>query len=185
MNFGSLFPVFDHSLHEMWQSTKTMTFQFLGFEVLLIAYPFIKQAPRSHKWAQLGLAFSMVIYLIAFILPVLYFHERHLLTIEWPTLTVWKMEYIGMSMWLLVLLPNMALGLWSASRIVKQTFNFSQRHSLRAISIALFGCALLFTTRIEIQSLSTFTNRLGFYTIFIYLPILCLLQRFILKRRRL
>jgi len=185
LHFGSLFPIFDHSLHEMWLSTKTMTFQFLGFEILLMAYPFIKQAPRSHKWAQIGLVFSMIIYLIAFILPVIYFHERHLLTIIWPTLTLWKMEYIGMSIWLLVLLPNMAFGLWSASRVVKQTFNLSQRHSLRGVTLVIFGCALLFTTRIEIQSLSAFTNRLGFYTIFIYIPILFLLQALIIKRRRL
>ncbi|MBB6450956.1 hypothetical protein HNR44_002946 [Geomicrobium halophilum] len=184
MQFRSLFPVWDHSFLDLWSAIGLMTFQYLGFEILLMAYPFIREAPRSHKWAQLGVTFSMITYLIGFILPVLYFHENHLAVITWPTLSFWRMEYFGMSIWIILLLPNMALGLWAASRVAKQTLKISQRHAVWGLSPLIFGCAFLFTDQWEIEAISSFTSSLGFFTIFVYLPLLFLIQTMITKRRR-
>lgn len=183
MQWGSLFPIGNHPVRDLWSVTPDMTYGFLGFEVLLMAYPFMKEAPRSHKWAQLGVTFSMILYLFCFIIPVLYLHEHHLVTIIWPMLYLWDMEYFGISLWILTLLPNMALGLWAASRVAKQTIRISQRHAVRGLSLLIFGSAFFFTTRLEIENLTSFTTSLTFYTLFVYLPLLFLLQSIITKRR--
>ncbi|SDJ18134.1 spore germination protein (amino acid permease) [Natribacillus halophilus] len=183
MQLGSLFPIGDHAPMDLWLATKEMTFQYLGFEILLMAYPFLKDAPRSHKWAQYGVTFSMITYLVSFILPILYFHEHHLATILWPTLTLWNMEYFGMAAWSFVVLPNMALWLWAASRVAKQSINISQKHTVRGLSLLIFGSAFFFTTYRAIEDVLSFASGLGFYTFFVYLPILYILRMIIVKRR--
>ncbi|WMX58567.1 GerAB/ArcD/ProY family transporter (plasmid) [Peribacillus sp. R9-11] len=36
-----------------------MVFQFLGFETLLMFYPFIKNPEKSKKWARFGVLFTI------------------------------------------------------------------------------------------------------------------------------
>ncbi|QDI90201.1 hypothetical protein EPH95_02625 [Salicibibacter halophilus] len=183
IQWGSLFPIGSHSILDLWSVIPDMTYPFLGFEVLLMAYPFIKEARRSHKWAQLGVSVSVFMYLFCFILPVLYFDEQHLVTILWPLITIWRMEYVGIPIWLFTLLPNMSLGLWAASRVTKQTVHISQRQALRGITLFIFGSAFFFTTHFDIESLTSFTTSLAFYTLFVYLPILGLVHIILVKRR--
>ncbi|AXF57154.1 GerAB/ArcD/ProY family transporter [Salicibibacter kimchii] len=184
MQLGSLFPIWDHSVMDIWMATQTMTFQFLGFEVLFMAYPFIKEAPRSQKWAHLSVIVSTMVYLFTFVLPVLFFQEQHLSTIIWPTISLWRMEYLGVSIWFMILVPNLALGLWAASRAAKQTMKISQRRSLQGLMVIVFAGAFFFVTRWEIESLSSFTGELGLYTVFVYLPFLYLIERIVSKRGR-
>ncbi|QDI92514.1 hypothetical protein EPH95_16045 [Salicibibacter halophilus] len=180
--WGSLFPIGNHSLGDLWAATQDMTYPFLGIEILLMAFPFIREAQQSHKWAQLGVTFSTIIYLVSFILPVLYFHEHHLATILWPMLSLWRIEYFGISLWILTLLPNLAFQLWAASRVAKQTIHIYQSHAVRGLSLLIFGSAFFFTTHFEIESISSFTFDVGFYTFFVYLPLLFLLQTIITRR---
>ncbi|QQK79018.1 GerAB/ArcD/ProY family transporter [Salicibibacter cibi] len=182
LQWGSIFPLWDHSIMDVWMATQTMTFQFLGFEILFMAYPFIKEAPRSQKWAHVSVICSTIVYLFAFILSVLFFHEHHISTIIWPTISLWHMEYIGVSIWFLILVPNVALGLWAASRAAKQTVKVSQRRSLQGLSPLVFVAAFFFVTRWEIENLSSFTGNLGFYTVFVYVPLLYVIERIVSKR---
>ncbi|QDI92291.1 hypothetical protein EPH95_14755 [Salicibibacter halophilus] len=184
MQLGSLLPIWDHSIMDIWLATQMMTFQFLGFEVLFMAYPFIKEAQRSQKWAHFSVILSVMVYLFSFILPVLFFHEDHLSTIIWPTISLWRMEYLGVSIWFMILVPNLALGLWAASRAAKQTVKISQRRSLQGITVLIITAAFFFVTRWEIESLSSFTGNVGFYTVFVYLPLLYLIEMIVSRRRR-
>ena len=149
-----------------------------------MAYPFIKEAQRSQKWAHFSVILSVMVYLFSFILPVLFFHEDHLSTIIWPTISLWRMEYLGVSIWFMILVPNLALGLWAASRAAKQTIKISQRRSLQGITVLIITAAFFFVTRWEIDSLSSFTGNVGFYTVFVYLPFLYLIEMIVSKRRR-
>ncbi|QQK74905.1 GerAB/ArcD/ProY family transporter [Salicibibacter cibarius] len=183
LQLGSLFPIWDHSIMDIAMAGQTMTFQFLGFEILFMAYPFIKEAPRSQKWAHFSVIISTMVYLFIFILPVLYFHEHHISTILWPTLSLWRMEYIGVSIWFMILVPNLALGLWAASRAVKQTIKISQRRSLQGLTLFVFAAAFFFVTRWEVEALSSFTGNLGFYSVFVYLPLLYVIEMIVTKWR--
>jgi uncharacterized membrane protein YobD (UPF0266 family) len=57
-------PVFNHSILEIAQSSKASSLIFIGFESLLIYFPFIKHPSKSAKWAHGALAFTTFIYLL-------------------------------------------------------------------------------------------------------------------------
>ncbi|MBR8645720.1 GerAB/ArcD/ProY family transporter [[Brevibacterium] frigoritolerans] len=121
---------------EIMKACKKMTLNYLGFELILIYYPFIKNREKSQKWAHLGALFTMVVYVVSILVSLAYYHQEQLKDVIWATLTLWKIvdlpfierfEYIGISVWLFMVLPNVCLGVWAASRTAKRVFGFRQK----------------------------------------------------------
>ncbi|MDQ7861712.1 GerAB/ArcD/ProY family transporter [Peribacillus frigoritolerans] len=63
--------------------------------------------------------FTMVIYIASILVSLAYYHQDQLKDVIWATLTLWKIvdlpfierfEYIGISVWLFMVLPNVCLG---------------------------------------------------------------------------
>lgn len=190
--FGSLLPVFDLSFKELLSATKGMTLNYLGFEVLFMFYPFIKDPPKSQKWAHYAVLFSMFIYLITALVSFAYYDQNQLKSTIWATLTLWKIvdltiierfEYLGISIWFFVVLPNMCIGLWSASRGMHRLFAMTQRNALRIICLFIFIFAVFLKDREQIDLLNTNMSEIGFYTIYGYIPLLFVLQVIIMKVR--
>ncbi|QNG59457.1 GerAB/ArcD/ProY family transporter [Metabacillus idriensis] len=191
-NIGNLLPIFDLSFKELLAATKGMTLNYLGFEVLFMFYPFIKDPPKSQKWAHYGVLFSMFIYLITALVSFAYFNQEQLKTTIWATLTLWKIvdltiierfEYVGISIWFFVVLPNICIGLWSASRGMHRLFSVSQRNSLRIICVIILIFAIFLKDREQIEMLNNKMSEIGFYTIYGYIPLLLVLQFIIMKVR--
>lgn len=180
-HFNNLLPLFHHSAKEIFESSKSMLFQFQGFETLFMFYPFIKNAEKSQKWAHYGTLFSILLYLLVTIVTFVYFSEGQLKHTLWPTLTLLKIaqvpiierfEYIVVSLWLLVVLPTITLHLWSACRGVRKMVQCKQRILLL---IFLMGFGLL-TNIIEdrnlIRRFTAVYSEIGFYFIYVYIPLL-------------
>ncbi|MCM3595069.1 spore germination protein [Metabacillus idriensis] len=189
---GSLLPVFDLSFKELLSASKGMTLNYLGFEVLFMFYPFIKDPPKSQKWAHYAVLFSMFIYLLTALVSFAYFDQNQLKTTIWATLTLWKIvdltiierfEYVGISLWFFVVLPNMCIGLWSASRGMHRLFSMNQRNALRIICLIIFIAAVFLKDREQIDLLNNNMSEIGFYTIYGYIPLLFILQLIIMKVR--
>ncbi|KEZ53606.1 GerAB/ArcD/ProY family transporter [Metabacillus indicus] len=192
--WGSLLPVIDLSFKELLSATKTMTLNFLGFEVLFMFYPFLKDPPKSQKWAHFGVLFSIFIYLITALVSFAYFDQDQLKTTIWATLTLWKIvdltvierfEYVGISIWFFIVLPNICIGLWSASRGMNRVLPFvKQRTALIFICAAVFAVSYFLKDRGQIDWLNNKMSQLGFYTIYGYIPLLFILQLIIMKVRK-
>ncbi|KMJ59443.1 spore gernimation protein GerB [Bacillus sp. LL01] len=192
-HLGNLLPLFDISFTDLLVSTKGMTLNFLGFEVLFMFYPFIKNAPKSEKWAILGVIFSIIIYLITMLISIMYFSQEQLKTTIWATLTLWKIvdlaiierfEYIGICIWFFVVLPNICIGLWSASRGMHRLFSIKQKTSLRAICVMILIAAFILRDRNHVDTLNNIVSQVGFYTIYLYIPFLFFFQYFSMKVRK-
>lgn len=189
---GSLLPVFDLSFKELLSASKGMTLNYLGFEVLFMFYPFIKDPPKSQKWAHYAVLFSMFLYLLTALVSFAYFDQNQLKTTIWATLTLWKIvdltiierfEYVGISLWFFVVLPNMCIGLWSASRGMHRLFSMTQRNALRILCLMIFISAVFLKDREQIDLLNQKMSEIGFYTIYGYIPMLFILQLIIMKVR--
>ncbi|MDQ0219892.1 spore gernimation protein [Peribacillus cavernae] len=180
----NLLPVYDHSFKEMANSIKEMTFPFIGFEFLLMYYPFIQKPKTSQKWAHYGNLATMAIYLILMLTALVYFEQEHLLRTSWPTLTMWKIinfsflerfELIGIAFGAVVVFPKMCLVLWAASRATKELFKVRQIKILVfLLSICLIGSCIL-KDRDSIDLLQKFVSMVGFYLSIVYIPILFLI----------
>ncbi|MEH7382897.1 spore germination protein [Bacillus sp. JJ1533] len=188
----NLVPIMNHSLSEIAQATKQMTLSILGFETLLLFYPFVKNPEKSQKWAHLGVLATTCLYLIASITAIMYFSKNQLDKIIWATLTMFKsinmpfverFEYIGIASWFLVILPNICIAIWGASRGMKKVFSVQQRKAVLLIMPVILVVSSFFKTRHDIDMLSNYLSNFGFYYNFAYIPFLFIITLVIRKLR--
>lgn len=178
-NFHELLPIFNHSIINITIAAKEMTLSYLGFSTLLFFYPFVTDAKKSQKWAHLGVLLTTFIYLFIAIISFGFFSEKQLLKTQWTTLGLWKIvempfverfEYIGISSWLIVILPNACLVFWTASRGIKRIFNIKQKTILIMILIITFFVSTLLQNKDTIERFEEISSKTGFYFISIYIP---------------
>ncbi|MCA1055492.1 spore germination protein [Rossellomorea aquimaris] len=192
-DFRNILPVFDHSLKDILISTKNMSLTYLGYESIVVLYPFIKNAKQSQKYAHWGLFTTTMGYTIIALISFAFFSEKQLEKTVWATLSMWKIvempfverfEYIGIANWCLIILPNVCITLWCASRILKRMTPMKHRHSLVVVSILCLSTLSFFTSRHQVNFLNDWAGRIGFYINFIYLPLLLLLVILMKKVRK-
>ncbi|MGX5633764.1 GerAB/ArcD/ProY family transporter [Bacillus thuringiensis] len=179
-NYRNLLPIGDHSIKELLLSMKTMSFGFLGFELLLFYYPFLQNPEKSQKWAHLGNLYTTCIYLILILVTTVYFSPVHLSHTVWPTLSMWQIvrfpfierfEVIGITIWVIILLPNICLSCWAASRGLKELFRIRQKSMLPWLLSILFLMICFISGRYAIESLSRIISNISFYIIVVYIPL--------------
>ncbi|MGP3560731.1 GerAB/ArcD/ProY family transporter [Geobacillus sp. BK01] len=179
--YRNLFPMFDHSPIQLAQAANDMALQYLGFEMLLAYYPFLKNASSSQKWAHAANALTMLIYLIIMFISIIFYNKEQIKHITWPTLTLAKipevpfierMEYIVISIYVLVVFPIITVSVWAATRIVKQLFAIQQRRSLPVLLACLFVGTLFFEEKSEMERLMEWTANVGVYLVAGYIPLL-------------
>ncbi|MEK4029908.1 GerAB/ArcD/ProY family transporter [Pseudobacillus sp. FSL P4-0506] len=189
-DFYNFFPIYEHSTKEILQASRDLTLITLGYETLLVFYPFIQNGQRSKKWAHFGLLFTTIVYLYSTILSFAYFSEEQLQETIWPTLSMLKivqfpfierLEYIGVVNWNIIIIPNVCIYLWCASRLFKQTVKIKQRKSaIGVLCIFLFITPQL-ETRIQVDKLNDYFSNVGFVINYLYIPLLFILL-FIVKK---
>ena len=183
-DFRHLLPLFTHSYQEILAATKQMTYSYLGIETLLIFYPFIKNPEKSQQWAHYGNLYTLFVYLVITISSFVYYSEEKLSHSIWATLTMWKIvslpvvdrfEVIGLTIWILVVLPNMCLLVWSSGRIVKRVANIPQKIFLPIILIMLYIPICMMNDLETTKYVTDITGRIGFYLVYAYIPLLAIL----------
>lgn len=183
-DFRNLLPVFDHSIKDIMLATKNMSLTFLGYESILMLYPFIKNAKKSQKYAHWGLFTTTMVYVFIALISFAFFSEKQLAKTVWATLSMWKIvempfverfEYIGIANWCLIILPNVCIALWCGSRIMKRTTFLKQRHSVWILSAIVIGTLTFLRKRQQVNFLNTFSGEVGFYINYGYIPLLLLL----------
>ncbi|KMK76487.1 GerAB/ArcD/ProY family transporter [Alkalihalobacillus pseudalcaliphilus] len=192
-HYINILPVWKHSFTELFLGAKASTFSYSGFELLLIYYPFLKKKEFSQKWTQLGGIFTTLLYTYIMLICLFFYSEEQINKTVWATLTLFKViefpflerfEYIGITMWMIVCAPNIALAIWAASRMVKRVFEFNQRHVLIVFVFMLAGGIMLLPTRQEINMITDIFSEIGFYFAFAYIPLLLLLQIVVYKVKK-
>ncbi|MBP2240405.1 spore germination protein (amino acid permease) [Cytobacillus eiseniae] len=176
-----LLPIFEQSIKDILLGAYKMSLTFIGFEVVLFFYPFIKEPKKSKKWAHLGLLLTTLIYTCIMIITITYFSMDLLAKSIWASLSMWKIvnfpfverfEYIGIATWSLVILPNICIALWISSRLMKRIFNLQQKKGVIFIAMATLFAINFFPTRVEVNLLNNLTAKAGFVFTFIYIPLL-------------
>lgn len=90
LHFSNLTPVFEHSFTDLIKATGQITFSYLGVEILLICYPFIKNPNESQKWVQAANFVTTLFYLSIIIFSLAFYSRDQLSNEVWPTLTMFK-----------------------------------------------------------------------------------------------
>ncbi len=184
-------PVMNHSMKEIFLSSKVAVLEYIGFEVLLMIYPFIKNGEKSQKYAQLGILFSTFIYVAVAIASFVYFSEGQLQRMIWATLSMFKIvefpfverfEYIAIATWALIIFPNVCLAFWCSSRAVKRLAPIKQRWVLVSMLLIAFVINVLLQDRKYIDMFINSISISGFYILYCYIPFLFIVFHIRFKR---
>ncbi len=176
----SLLPILENDVHSILKGAHSMTFTIIGFEILNVIYPFVKDKQNVRKPVHLGLLFSTFIYLSVMMVSITYYSEGKLLKTIWATLTLFsfisfpfveRFEFIAVCFWMLIIIPNMCLYLWAAYRGVIRFVNIRGTTFVWLFSFFAFIATIIVQTRIQINTLNTVFGHAAFYVIFVY-PIL-------------
>ncbi|MFG6494670.1 GerAB/ArcD/ProY family transporter [Fictibacillus sp. UD] len=192
-HYTNLLPIFDHSITEILAATKGVTLNYLGFELILLYLPFLKQPEKSQKWAHFGNLFTIFTYFITIFVSFVYYNQEQLQHTIWATLTLWKIvdlpfaqrfEYAGIALWLFVILPNLCIGLWSVSRGLHRLYKIKQKSALRALLLVVFVSCILVIDRQQVDILNSSVSNIGFYILYFYIPFLFVIQLILTKVRK-
>ncbi|KGX91771.1 GerAB/ArcD/ProY family transporter [Pontibacillus marinus] len=192
-NLNLVLPVFDHTFQEFLLSANEAALSFIGISVLMIYYPFIKEKEQSQKWAHFGNLTTTFIYTVLAIITFTYYNQPQLSSLKWPTLDMWKIiempfvarfEYAGISTWFLVILPNLTLFLWAASRMMYRQFQVSQQKSIVLFLIAVFIGCFFMETREELEKVTKVFSMFGRGILYVYIPFIFLTYCLLRKGRR-
>jgi spore germination protein (amino acid permease) len=182
-----ILPILNHSSKEILYSTKASTILFLGFEWLLLYYPFIKDVKKSQKWAHYGNIYSIFLYFLITIISFVYFNQQVLQQLPWATLMMVKIvmlpfierfEYIFIIIWLLVIIPPVCLSIWACTRIVKKISTIPPESSLVFFLIVMSFASIYIKNWTMVDKLYFITSEVGFYFVFVYIPFLFLVKVF-------
>ncbi|GIQ66770.1 hypothetical protein PACILC2_53380 [Paenibacillus cisolokensis] len=192
LHFSNLTPILEHSITDLFKASKQMSFSFLGVEILLICYPFIKKPKQSQKWVHAA-SFTLTLFYLSLVIFSLAFYSRgQLLNEEWPTLTLFKFirlpfierfEFVGVSFNLFRVLPILCLAIWAASRATKILFAVRQSKVVPLFLLMVFIMICLLPNRQSIDAGISFMSTIGCYLVYAYIPFLFVLHLFRKKER--
>jgi hypothetical protein len=170
-----------------------MSLSYSGYEIFVFFYPFIKNPEKSKKWTHFGLIFTMILYLYTVFVSFSFYTEEQLSKDIWATLTTFKIvhlpvaerfEYIGIANWCLIILPNVCLALWCATRIFKRTIKLNQRIGVILISVLALIIMMFFKTRGQIDNLNTIVGGVSFLLDYFYIPLLTVILLLVNKLKK-
>lgn len=192
-HWGNLSLIPTHTMKELWNATKTMSFNHTGFETILVYYPFIKEGQKSKSYAYLGNVATTLLYVLVAFMCFLFYNEQQLTKVIWPYLrmssiltfsTIQRFEYIFVSVWVLAIIPSVIQYLWCASRLTKEVFKVKQKYPLILFMIIYIILSQVIDDNKEFDLLGDWNGTFSFYLNYVYIPILFLGYTLMRKRKR-
>ncbi|CAM4179379.1 spore germination protein (amino acid permease) [Paenibacillus endophyticus] len=189
----NLKPLLNHSVTEIMLSSKSMVFQFLGVESLLMIYPFIQSPAKSQKWAHFAVLTSTALYVLLLAITFMFYSENELKLLVWPTLHMYmilhvqffqRLEHVAVSILCITIIANLSLSLWMASRAARRSFSIKQHRSILVFLFAFLLGAVFIKDYDNLMAFIDPYSATGFYLLFGYIPILFVMMQFKKNRNK-
>ncbi|WP_163103553.1 GerAB/ArcD/ProY family transporter, partial [Peribacillus alkalitolerans] len=124
-----------------------------------------------------GLLFSTIIYVALMIVAIIYFSGMQLERTIWATLSLFKIvrlpfierfEYVAITYWMLIILPNLIFYMWSACRGIKRMFNIEENKSVWFFSAIILIAVQFIVTRTQVNMINDYFAKFAFYVVVCY-----------------
>ncbi|CAG9621995.1 GerAB/ArcD/ProY family transporter [Sutcliffiella rhizosphaerae] len=177
IDWTNFFPIMEASIPELLRGAYKTSFTVLGVEILYFVYPYIREKKKVHFYSQMAVFFTFLLVLAVTFVAIGYYSGEQLEKTIWATLSMFKIiqfpnlerfEFLAVSIWLVIILPNTLFMLWAVSKGLKRVFKVRQKKLVIICSVILILSTAFFQKRIIINELVDNVGVFGFYMIFVY-----------------
>ncbi|MGC5325244.1 GerAB/ArcD/ProY family transporter [Brevibacillus sp. SYSU BS000544] len=139
-----LFPLFDLTLHDFFSSFKTGYAAMMGYELLLVYFPYVVNQKKVYKHASIGIWITAAFYVTVCFTSAIYFTRWQMDNLRFPVLNLFKavelsfierIENFGVSLWVFLILTTACSYLWAAQKGIETIVNRENRGILVACAI--------------------------------------------------
>ncbi|MGG1516026.1 GerAB/ArcD/ProY family transporter [Paenibacillus oryzisoli] len=175
--WNRLLPLMEVNGEQFVKGMQSTGLAMTGFEILYFIYAYAKEKAKVQLYTQLGLMSVTLVYTSVMLVSIVFFSGGELLKTNWATFTMLKVikfpflerfEFIGVSLWLMVILPNLLFFCWAASKGLKRIFAWQQRYWLYPVIGVVFVASSLIGTRIQIVMLNDVFAKGCIYLVYAY-----------------
>lgn len=176
-DWTGVLPLLETDLKHLSKGVLSMSFTMTGFEILYFIYPYARDKSKVQRYSQIGLMSVTLVYTAVMFVSIVFFSGGELLKTDWATFTMLKIikfpflerfEYIGVSLWLLVIVPNLLMYSWAATKGLKRTFLWKQKYWLYLfMGVACIACSFI-DSRIQINQINDFFAKWAVYIVYVY-----------------
>lgn len=182
MEIAHFLPMFEASMTDLLKGARTTAYTFLGIEILFILYPFVENKKQAKRPFYLGASVSALIILITTIISIGYYSPNDFELMDWPVLSLFKsvafsfmerFDYFVIVEWMMVVVPTMILLMWAITYGTKRLYAIPQKTTLYVVAILLLLICTFMKANYQIQKVTDFVAKIGFWIVFVY-PIVLL-----------
>jgi spore germination protein AB len=147
-----LLPIFDLNFSDFMNSTKDAYLTMLGYELILVYFPYIAKPKKALKHASIGIWITVGFYLLICFTSVVYFSRIQLDLLKYPVLNLYKaveltfierIETLGVSIWVFLVLSTLAIFLWAGKQGLDVLFKKDRKIHQYLLAIIAFTVILL------------------------------------------
>ncbi|WFA08516.1 endospore germination permease [Tissierella sp. Yu-01] len=193
-DFTRLLPVFDIDFISTVKGVKETFFSFLGFEIILLAIPFVEDKEKVFKSQLIGAFTITVIYLALFIMTISHFSLKQIEIIVYPILMLirqldlpWffleNLDGLVMALWVIVVFSTMAPFYYGSGKILSKIFRTKKhKYFIWGLIPVIYYIGILPKNFIElIEDMGRYFNILAVISAII-IPIIILISASIRKK---
>lgn len=185
-----LLPLFNFTGKELWDATKGGFNSIIGYELLMIFFPYIRKPEKAFKHASMGIWFSVFFYFVVGIVAVMYFTEWQLEHLQFPVLKLFqavdlsfveRIDKVGVTLWVFLILTTAGAYLWMAKKGVDSLRNKNSQYHIYSVAILTY---IVINLPISQTVRKTFYEKTFFFSYgFILWPILLCLVHLVRRRK--
>jgi spore germination protein (amino acid permease) len=191
----NLLPILNVDLKHIVKGIYKTSFSLMGFELIMFFYPYVKDKKKVFLFSQIGNFFTTIFFVLVTMLSITFF-ENSLARTIWPVLSMFKIvrlpnlerfEFIAVSFWMVIILPNMCCYLWAASKGFNRIINWKQRKGIWILGLLVWGGSFFIKSRYQMNQVTDFIAQLGFFAAFCYpvlLSLIVLVKKWYLRRKK-
>ncbi|QDQ02159.1 GerAB/ArcD/ProY family transporter [Lysinibacillus fusiformis] len=140
-------PLFNFTGAEFYDAMKRGYLSILGYELIMFYYPYIVQQKKAFKHSLIGIWISILFCFITTAISVMYYSEWQLKNIEFSVLNLFKagefsfverIDIIGITLWVFLILSTVATYLWCAKKGVDSLISKNSKVYLYILAIIIF-----------------------------------------------
>ncbi|WP_181349320.1 GerAB/ArcD/ProY family transporter [Thalassobacillus sp. CUG 92003] len=177
MDWNHFTPIDSVGALEILKGAYKTTYSLLGLEILYFAYPYIRNKKDIALPVHGGVFLAVLLTLYVTVVSIGYFSPTQLEQTVWASLAMFKIvqfsiierfDFIGVSMWMMVILPNLIAFTWLIITAIKKMYHIPKKSSLYVLGIVLFILSISIKYRMNIDIITDLAARVGFWLVFVY-----------------